>query len=214
MALSGFICIPTVQRCSWSSFRSYDGFARVAMSMGTNQLILGLYLGKRLEVYGHSWRKTLKLWQFSECQKQQARHSISRRMSIWCLLKFQTSCRGRESLFHQSSSFLFLQWKAFVPTHWRINGSSSWTCLWLSMLICNYATLVLRSYYVIGYVLISNKAAPLRQGSCKRKQVQLCNYALHKSALLNAGHYGLLAGGASFHGHCYGASWLLELLNI
>lgn len=66
--------------------------------------------------------------------------------------------------------FLFLQWKAFVPTHWRINGSSSWTCLWLSMLICNYA----RSYYVIGYVLISNKAAPLRQGWCKRKQVQLC----------------------------------------
>ncbi len=80
--------------------------------------------------------------------------------------------------------------------------------LGLSMLICNYATLVLRSYYVIGYVLISNKASPLWQRWCKWKR----NHALHNFALLNAGHYGLLAGGASFHGHCYGASWLLELL--
>ena len=32
------------------SVRSYDGFARVAMSMGTNQLILGLHLGAILQL--------------------------------------------------------------------------------------------------------------------------------------------------------------------
>ena len=42
--------------------RSYDGFARVAMSMGTNQLILGLYLGTNNCIFCSGQILNAKIW--------------------------------------------------------------------------------------------------------------------------------------------------------